>query len=85
MKEKIRLSSGIGVGGRDCHRKNLAELVTELNAWNKAAYTEQRLCTQGCVTTGSGALLLSSLLVQLQVTLVGHILMTYGVEDYFCP
>lgn len=78
MKQKIHLSSDISVGGRDCCRKNLAELLKNLNAWGKAK--EQCLCMQGCFLTEARALLLSPP-VQLQDTLF----MTYDVEEYLCP
>lgn len=82
MKQKIHLSCDISVGERDCHRKNLAELLTNLNAWDKAE--EQHLCIQGCFIRGAVAILLSPPLVQVRVTLVGHLMMTYEVH-YFCP
>lgn len=83
MKQKIHLSSDVSVGEGDCHRKNLAELLTNMYAWDKAE--EQRLCIQGCFIRGAVAILLSPPLVQVWVTLVGHLMMTYEVEDYFCP
>lgn len=82
MKQIIHLSSRISVRGGDCHRKNLAEPLTNLNAWNKPE--ERHLCVQGCFITGAGALLVSPLpAVQLQVALAGHLITIYGVEDYF--
>lgn len=60
MKQKIHLSSDISVRERDGHSTNLAELITNLNAWDKAG--EQHLCIRRCFVTGAGALLLSLLL-----------------------